>query len=107
VGGSAYVGYRDNSARLPTTSSLDVLVHKRFAVGSMKFGFLVTVYNLFDQRGETAVYSETGTAKYSANIIPSEWPYVPERVGTVTDLLRQPSWYIAPRHVQAGLTLEL
>jgi outer membrane receptor protein involved in Fe transport len=107
VGGSESIGFRDNSARLPTTSSLDVLVHKRFRVGSLDLGLLVTVYNVFDQAGETAVYAETGTAGYSANIVPSEWSYLAERVGTVQDLLRQPTWYIAPRHVQAGLTLEL
>jgi hypothetical protein len=106
VGGSTYVGYRDNSARLPTTSSLDVLLHKRFQVGSLNLGLIVTIYNVLDQQGETYVYTDTGTARYTTNTDPNTIPYVSERVGTVQDLLRRPDWYIAPRQVQAGLTLE-
>jgi len=106
VGSSTYVGYLDNSARLPTTSSLDILLHKRFQVGSLHLGLLVTVYNVLDQAGATNVYTDTGTADYTTNIDPETISYVPERVGTVQDLLRRPDWYIPPRQVQAGLTLE-
>jgi hypothetical protein len=106
VGGGTQVGYRDNSARLPTTSQLDILLHRRFRVGSMNWGFLVTVYNVFDQKGETFVYTDTGSARYSVNIDPNYINYNPYRVGTVEDFVRRPDWYIAPRQVQAGLTLE-
>jgi outer membrane receptor for ferrienterochelin and colicin len=106
VGGAAQVGYRDNSARLPSTSQLDLLLHRRFRVGPLNLGFLVTVYNVFDQKGETAVYTETGTARYSVNLDPGYVNYNTLRIGTVEDLVRRPDWYIAPRQVQAGLTLE-
>jgi len=106
VGSSNYIGDRDNSARLPTTSQFDIMLHKRFRVGALNLGLLVTVYNVFDQKGETAVYTETGTARYSANMDPRNIDYVSNRVGTVEDLVRQPGWYIPPRQVQAGLTLE-
>jgi hypothetical protein len=107
VGSSTYIGYRDNSARLPTTSSLDLLLHKRFQVGPLHLGFLVTVYNVFDQAGATTVYSDTGSPSYTTNINPANINYSAERIGTVEDLLRHPDWYIPPRQVQAGLTLEL
>jgi hypothetical protein len=106
VGGEAQVGYRDNSARLPSTSQLDLLLHRRFRVGALNLGLLVTVYNVFDQKGETAVYSETGTARYSVNLDPNYVNYNTLRIGTVEDLVRRPDWYIPPRQVQAGLTLE-
>jgi len=106
VGSATQVGYRDNSARLPSTSQLDLLLHKRFRVGPLNLGFIVTVYNVFDQKGETFVYTETGTARYSVNIDPNYINYNPYRVGTVEDYVRRPDWYIAPRQVQAGLTLE-
>ena len=106
VGASTYIGYRDNSARLPTVSSIDILLHKRFRVGSLNLGLLITAYNVLDQSGETAVYTDTGTAQYTTNIDPKTIPYVPERIGTVEDLIRRPDWYIAPRQIQAGLTLE-
>lgn len=106
VGGSTYIGYRDNSARLPSTSSLDILLHKRFRMGSMVWGLLVTVYNVLDQDGETWVYTDTESSEYTTNIDPKTISYVPERIGTVEDLLRRPEWHIAPRHVQVGLTCE-
>jgi hypothetical protein len=106
VGGSTYSGLRDNSGRLPLNSQFDLMLHKRFRVGGAEVGFLVTVYNLFDQKGETAVYTETGSARYSANIDPQTIPVDPARVGTVEDFLRQPTWFIPPRQVQAGFTVE-
>ncbi|MBN1781148.1 TonB-dependent receptor [bacterium] len=107
VGGSNYIGYRDNSANLPTVKSLDILLHKRFRIDSFRFGLFVTLYNALDQSGETYVYTDTGTAEYTTNIDPKTIPYVPERVGTVEDLIRRPDWYIAPRQIQAGISLEL
>ncbi|MDM7925679.1 MAG: TonB-dependent receptor [bacterium] len=106
VGESTYSGLRDNSGRLPNTSQFDLMLHKRFSVGAANVGFLVTVYNLFDQKGETYVYTETGSARYSANIDPKTIPVDAARVGTVEDFLRQPTWFIAPRQVQAGFTVE-
>jgi hypothetical protein len=106
VGESTYSGLRDNSGRLPMTSQFDLMIHKRFRVGSTELGFLVTVYNLFDQKGETTVYTETGSARYSANIDPDTIPYDAARVGTVEDFLRQPTWFIPPRQIQAGFTVE-
>lgn len=107
VGGSNYIGYRDNSARLPTISTLDILLHKRFAINSFHFGLFLTIYNALDESGETYVYTDTGTAEYTTNTDPETIPYVPQRIGTVEDLIRRPGWYIAPRQIQAGLTLEL
>ncbi len=107
VGGSNYIGYRDNSARLPTISTLDILLNKRFAIDSYHFSVFLTIYNALDQSGETFVYTDTGTAEYTTNTDPKTIPYVPERVGTVEDLIRRPDWYVAPRQIQAGLTLEL
>jgi hypothetical protein len=103
VGTTAYVGYRDNSSRLPTTSSLDLRIQKQIRVGGMTAAFFATLYNLFDQKGEVWVYTETGTARYSTNISPDYAGYDPARVGTVRDLVRQPDWYISPRQIQAGV----
>ena len=107
IGGSNYIGYRDNSARLPTIKTLDILLHKRFTIDSFHFGLFLTIYNALDHSGETYVYTDTGTAEYTTNTDPEMIPYDSQRIGTVEDLVRRPDWYIAPRQIQAGLTIEL
>ncbi|NQT27236.1 TonB-dependent receptor [candidate division KSB1 bacterium] len=105
VGGSTFTGLRENSARLPNTSSLDIRLQKRIHVNGLDMTVFSTVYNVFDQKGETSVYSETGTAKYSTNIDAQYAGYNPTRIGTYTDFVRQPNWYIPPRQVQIGLRI--
>jgi hypothetical protein len=63
------------------------------------------VYNLLDQRGQTGVYSDTGTATYTTNPRVESVAPVKERVGTVEDLYTRPDFYIAPRQVQVGLSV--
>jgi hypothetical protein len=103
VGSTAYVGYRDNSARLPANSSIDARLQKQVRVGPLNLALFVVVYNCFDQKGELAVYPETGTARYSTNISPDYAGVNPSRVGTVRDLVRQPTWFLPPRQIQAGI----
>ena len=103
VGGAAFMGLRENSARLPTTSSVDLRIQKRIKLSGMDLTLYSTIYNVFDQKGERSVYGETGTAKYSVNIDKQYSGYNPQRIGTYTDFVRRPQWYIAPRQVQVGL----
>ena len=105
VGSSNYSGLRDNSARLPATSGIDLLIQKGFRVGALNLAVFATVYNVFDQKGEVGVYSDTGTARYSSNIDPEYIGYNAARIGTVTDYVRQPTWYISPRQIQAGMKI--
>jgi len=105
VGGNSYSGLRENSSRLPSTSSLDIRLQKRIQVNGLNMTVFSTMYNVLDQKCETAVYAETGTAKYSVNIDETYSGYDSKRVGTYTDYVRQPNWYIPPRQVQVGLKI--
>ena len=71
----------------------------------MTLEVFLNVYNLFDIRNQTNVYSDTGTAEYTTTTDPAKIPYDPLRIGTVEELTKQPSWYGAPRQIQAGLAL--
>lgn len=106
TGASSYVGWTTNSEYKPARSSLDVRVLKSFDVGSMKLLFYSVIYNLLDQRGQLSVYSETGTADFSANLLTDYPGYNPERIGTYNENLRRPEWYQAPREIQFGLAIE-
>ena len=105
VGGTALSDLRENSGRKPTINSYDIYLTRRFELGRLECTFFTYLYNIFDQRGESGVFSDTGTATYTTFPILSEVPLVSNRVGTVEDLMRRPEWFIAPRQIQIGLTL--
>ena len=46
------MGLRENSDRLPVTSSLDLRLQKRFNFSGTRVMLFATVYNVFDQKGE-------------------------------------------------------
>jgi len=104
TGGSAVSGLTTNSARLPDQKSVDLTINKSFSLGSkLHFDVFVNVYNLLDQRDETTVRTDTGTADYTTTIDPSKIPYNSSRVSTVEDFVTQPSWYTGPRQIQVGV----
>jgi hypothetical protein len=106
VGASAVTGFTTNSARRPNQKIIDLTIKRFFQLGSnLRFGFFVNVYNLFDQRDETNVYGDTGTAEYTTNADPSRIPYNSVRISTIEDYVLQPGWYTPPRQIQVGLML--
>jgi hypothetical protein len=106
VGASAVTGFTTNSARLPAQKSIDLTIKKLFRFSSnIHLGFFINIYNLLDQRDETGVYTDTGTAEYTTNADPSRVPYNTERVSTIEDYVLQSGWYMAPRQIQVGLIL--
>jgi hypothetical protein len=105
IGTRAYTGLKENSARLPNQMSVDLYINKRLYIGSFYLDLFMNVYNIFDQKNDTAVYGDTGTADYTTTIDPSKIPYDPRRIGTLEDYINQAGWYTAPRQVQLGLTV--
>ena len=105
VGAIALKGLRENSASLPNLNSVDLYLDKLFYFRALRFNIFLNIYNIFDQRGETWIYDDTGTAQYTTTIDPSKIPYNPERIGTVEDYVNQPGWYTEPRQIQVGITL--
>ncbi|MDZ7317378.1 MAG: TonB-dependent receptor [candidate division KSB1 bacterium] len=105
VGGFGTADLPENSARRPDIYSADLYVTKTFPLGRLHVMAFAYVYNLFDNRMATAVFSDTGSAEYTTDPRPEEVLYNPLRIGTVEDLYLRPEWYIAPRQVQLGLSL--
>ncbi|MBN1996765.1 TonB-dependent receptor, partial [candidate division KSB1 bacterium] len=105
VGGSVLIGLKENSERRPNQKSVDLYINRMFQLGDMNFQLFCNIYNLFDNRDETNVYSDTGTADYTTNTDPNKIPYNPLRVGTIDDYVLQPSWYTTPREVQVGVII--
>ena len=107
VGASAMTGFTNNSARLPDQKAVDITINKTIRLANnFNVQFFVSVYNLFDQRDATTVYTDTGSAEYTAAIDPTKISYHPARVSTIEDFVNQPSWYTAPRQVQVGMAID-
>lgn len=105
VGSATYSGLTENSARKPVIHSYDLYLTKSIKMRDLNFMFFAYVYNLFDQREQLGVYSDTGTATYTTNPRLEDIAPVRERIGTVEDLYRNPGFYIAPRQIQAGFSV--
>ena len=107
VGGAALIGLKENSERLPNRKSVDLTLNRRFTLNdNTNINLFVNVYNLFDTRDETWVYTDTGSADYTTNITPERVSYSSQRIGTVEDYVNHPNWYTSPRQVQIGLSLD-
>lgn len=105
VGGVGVASLPENSARRPDIYSADLYVTKRFPLGKANIMLFAYVYNLFDNRMATAVFSDTGSPDYTTDPRPENVLYNSARVGTVEDYYNRPEWFIAPRQIQLGMSL--
>ena len=106
VGSTTYSGLRENSARLPNVKGVDFYINRAFDLKPARLNVFINVYNVFDIRDETNVYSDTGTAQYTTLINTSIVDYDPRRIGTIEDYVNQPGWYTSPRQIQLGASIE-
>ncbi|HPR86975.1 MAG TPA: TonB-dependent receptor [bacterium] len=102
-GSSSFSGLAENSARKPIVNSTDLRLFKTFRVGKQNVSVFAYIYNLFDQRAATSVWSDTGSPKYTLQTRNAS--YDANRVSTLEDNANHPEWYIEPRQVQLGFSL--
>ncbi len=102
-----YRGWRENIARRPSTSAVDLRIDKLlFKTIGLNHRLFIRVYNLFDQKGELQVYPDTGTADFTTYGTHRWSPYDPDRVGSIEHWYTNPQWYQAPRQIQLGYIIE-
>ena len=106
VGGNALSSLPPNSSVRPNIYTGDVYVTRTFSVGKARIMAFAYIYNVFDSRMATNVWTDTGSADYTTDPAPTDpvYNYDPTRIGTVEDYQKRPEWYIAPREVQLGLS---
>jgi outer membrane receptor protein involved in Fe transport len=105
IGTVEAIGLAYNSEHTPTRRNIDLTVNREFSVGRLRLNAFVNVYNLFDFRDALTVYGDTEKADVTSTIDPVRQGYIASRIGTVEEWAKQPSWYSAPRQVQAGLSV--
>lgn len=102
-GGSSFSGLAENSARKPGVNSTDLRLFKTFRIARQNVSVFAYIYNLFDQRAATNVWSDSGSPKYTLQTRNASFDQ--NRVSTIEDNANHPEWYIEPRQVQLGFSL--
>jgi len=101
-----------NSGRRPIQSSVDVLAEKTFSLSGIDLVIFAKIYNLFDQLNESSVYTTTGRASYTLDsnrgpaIETDRMAQQYEGVKTSGEVYNNPAFYLPPREVRLGLSIE-
>ncbi len=92
----------ENGGTKPIYFNADLKADKFFDIGGLNFHAFLLVYNLFDIRNETGVYSTTGRAtsdldtKFAGEVI---------GLNTINEYIKDPGMYSAPRQIRVGLSV--
>jgi hypothetical protein len=94
----------ENGGRKPTYINTDLKADKFFNLFGVDFQAYLIVFNVFDTRNETGVYSSTGRATSDLNV-----KYAGEINGlnTIDQYIKNPGMYSTPRQIRLGLRLSL
>jgi outer membrane receptor protein involved in Fe transport len=103
---------RTNSGRKPSQANVDLLAEKSFSFYGFSISVFLKVFNLFDTLNERLVYNDTGRATYTlltdqgsakaTDLIAQNIP----GVHSATEYFNQPSYYLSPREVRVGASIE-
>jgi outer membrane receptor protein involved in Fe transport len=106
------VALRTNSARKPSQLRVDLLAEKSFKIMSYNLVVFLKVFNLFDSLIENDVYDDTGRSGYtlestrgntqSADAFARQNPLIKPS----SEYFVRPDYYLAPREVRMGLSIE-
>lgn len=103
---------RTNSERRPTQTNADLLAEKSFEIGGLNLTVFLKVFNLFDVLNERLIYTDTGRATYtlltnqgSAQATDKIADNIPG-VHSAKEYFVQPQFYLPPREVKIGFSLE-
>ena len=92
----------ENSERKPVHVNFDLKGTKNFKVGTFTLSLFCKVYNLFDARNVDRVFSSTGRADFTTDILE-----VGRVIGvnTLEEWFTRSDFYTEPRRVQLGLNI--
>ncbi|MFH2031940.1 MAG: TonB-dependent receptor [Bacteroidota bacterium] len=101
-----------NSGRRPSQSRVDLLAEKTLNIFDFDVSFFVKVYNLFDQLNENSVYASTGRSNYTLDSVRGSAietdliaARIPE-VHTSAEVYTRPDFYLPPREVRIGFSID-
>ncbi|MCH8010968.1 MAG: TonB-dependent receptor [Candidatus Marinimicrobia bacterium] len=92
----------ENSERKPIHVNFDLKGTTNFKVGTYTLSLFLKVYNLFDARNVSTVFSSTGRADFTSDIL---FAGRVTGVNTLEEWYTRPDYYAEPRRVQMGLNI--
>ena len=92
----------ENGGRKPVYFNADLKADKFFDVFGVNVHAFLLVYNVFDIRNETGVYSTTGRANSDLN---TKFAGQVFGFNTIEEYIKNPGMYSAPRQIRVGLSL--
>jgi len=97
----------NNSRRKQPTLNFDLKVIQQIKIGGFKNGKVyLNIRNLFDQRNELTIWSDTGRSNRTITEATAlAAAPQPMRPNTVEEYFNHPEWYSPPREIQIGLDL--
>ncbi len=103
---------RPNSGRKPSQAVVDLLAEKTFTWYNFDIVVFLKVFNLFDTLNERYVYASTGRATYTLDQTletAKESEALAQGIagyGAPSEYFNQPSYYLPPREVRLGVSVE-
>jgi outer membrane receptor protein involved in Fe transport len=92
----------ENSERKPTFLNFDIRARKNFKVGAFIFSPFFKIYNLFDARNVKRVFTSTGRADFTSDIL---YAGRVQGVNTLEAWFNRPDFFVEPRRIQLGVDI--
>jgi hypothetical protein len=80
---------------------VDIKLSRLFNVNRLRFEVFVNVFNVFDRRNSSGVYTDTGRSDYTLADPTQQGRVI--AVSDIEEFYARPGMYSAPRHIQLGL----
>ncbi|MDZ7373893.1 MAG: TonB-dependent receptor [candidate division KSB1 bacterium] len=103
AGGSAYVGLRENSERIPTAYNVDLRIARFFRLKQVRLLAFVNVRNLFDIRNAQSVYADTGRPDFTLQSYMHRNRLL--EISSIDEYYARPGMFSPPRFIQLGLEI--
>ncbi len=103
---------KTNSERKPSQATVDLLIDKTVNIFDLGLTFFLKVFNLFDGLNENSVYDDTGRSSYTlenelgTTQAADYYASLNPLIKSSKEYFSRPNYYLPPREVRLGLTLE-
>jgi outer membrane receptor protein involved in Fe transport len=104
--------FKRNSDRRPSQMRVDLLLDKTFRMFDISLIIFFKIFNLFDTLNENSVYLDTGRAGYSlaeergTTELAQRYSEENPLIKSPDEYLIRPDYYLSPREVRLGISLE-
>ncbi len=93
----------ENSGNLPSFYNIDCYLTKYIRLAGVDLSLFLKAYNLFDTANEINVFTDTGRAGYTLQLVQIQ--QAPRGANTLAQYFTRPDYYSAPRQVVMGAAL--